>query len=200
MRKIITAALAALAVGAAAAGCAAPLPTASPSATHAARPVVTQSAAPSPSATPVVPVAGDLVPVEDVEALREQGIHVYVSHTGAALVVDTAVKELPVQVVADLDTLVGVTSADQAQFYADREHVAQVEKAVIDAGLGYIAIFEGMSFANGTWSPMGYVAAGLGTAKGLCRDTGGPVSRADADTLAAECAAATGFQVVDYTQ
>lgn len=191
--KSITAAAMGIVLAASLAACTnTPAPTDSPEPTVTAEPTATPE--------PVTPVPGDQVPVEDVTALREQGLSVYVSPTGVAVVVEPGTTELPAQAAADLDAVVGVTSADDAELRANREAYVQAAQAIVDAGLGAILIEEGMSFRDGTWFSEGLVAGGIGAAKGACRSTGGPVSRAEAEAVAAECAAATGFQVIDLTK
>lgn len=206
MRRIRTtgtiAATAALAVTLAACGASEPTPQPTdptPPSTSTRTPAET----PEPTTTPepVVPVAGDQVPVEDVEALREQGLSVYVSPTGTAYVVDASTPTvIPAPVAADIEAMPGVTAADDAEFRANKAAYAATAQAVVDAGLGAILVREANSFRDGAWSSDGqYVYGSIGAAKGLC-GSDNPTSYEAVMAGAQECSASSGYQVFDLTR
>lgn len=127
-------------------------------------------ATPEPTVEPVAveapaPVAGDTVPADEVETLRESGLSVYVSPNagGEGLVVEPGVA-LPEVVVNDIEANAAAEApATVDEFAARNAQVEAVKAEMKKAGLSAFYITRSGNYgADGSLTGQGYVVLALG--------------------------------------
>lgn len=127
-------------------------------------------AAPAPTVEPVAVeapalVAGDAVPADAVEELRESGVPVYVSPNaaGEGVVVDPTAP-LPELVVADVEANAAAEApATVTEFAARNTQIEAVKAEMKKAGLSAFYITRSGNYgADGSLSGQGYVVLALG--------------------------------------